>query len=189
LVTLLTNRGIIFKYNNSVLYLTNDAEQVPYLLAVKCGDERMMKLTIDGGKLENYEDKYGRNAVYFSVFSHQSAIVLFRGSTWYAIKDAEGSQSLHYAILHGRESVVEHILFTVIPKLSVKEQRVIFESYDSQVIFLNLYLFLKKKKKKKKKLILILIYFIFFLKKKKQISNALYLCFSSRDIHFLHFKS
>ena len=150
-------KRIVADSTNSLLYITNDLEQPPYLFAVKCGDRHLMEYTSDSGNLEHFRDGLGRNAVYFSIFSTESARKLFSGtlplfpfstiswslsffffffffsgSTWYTTQDDLGSPPLHHTILNGAEDVVSYVLFEVLPTLSSKEQRAVFESYDAR---------------------------------------------------------
>lgn len=124
---------IVQDANTSMLYVTNDLEQVPYLFAVKCGDGAMMEYTSDEGKLEHFRDILGRTAVYFAAFNVESTKLMFTGSGWYTTEDYQGCPPLHYVILNGTEQVVSYVLFDVVAKLSTKEQRMVFESYDQQL--------------------------------------------------------
>jgi len=92
----------------------------------------MMKYTFAGGKLEFYKDSLGRDAIFFSVFSLESARDLFTGSSWYTRLDDKGFSPLHYAILFGQQEVVSFILFEILPTLSKKELRAVLETYDGK---------------------------------------------------------
>ena len=62
-----------------MLFVTNEHDQVAYLFAVKCGDIEMIEYTSNGGELSQHRDIFGRNAVFFSVFSLSSVMKFFQG--------------------------------------------------------------------------------------------------------------
>jgi len=124
---------IVADANMSMLYLTNELEQVPYLFAVKCGDDAMMEYASDSGRLDDFRDSFGRTAVYFAAFNVESTKRMFTGSAWYTTLDYSGCPPLHYVILNGTEEVVSYVLFEVVSALSNKEQRMVFEMYDQQM--------------------------------------------------------
>lgn len=73
-------KRIVNDATTSILYVTNELDQIPYLFSVKCGDQNMMNFTSNDGQLETFKDSMGRNAVFFSIFSFEASKLLFSGN-------------------------------------------------------------------------------------------------------------